>query len=262
MRGTAPEEQLLFDPEIEKTACRNNSKTKEEKRLARLALQEGTFSPIPSSSPQSSPPSSPRSERVVVMELEDGEPQNALPCWVSPIRLDRLGNQNIKQVEMKSGTIQLVTQHPFSSLQHEDPYKHLTTLYGIAGTLGMKEDEEEAMFTRLFPHSLIGKAKEWYLDQSIDLMKDWNELEKAFQERFFPEDRHLEAKTAVPTFFQGSSESLCDAWERYKSLLRNCLKHGFDNQMQIYLFRQGLQGESKTMLDASSGGSLMLKTPA
>jgi hypothetical protein len=159
---------------------------------------------------------------------------------------------------MKSKTIQLVTQHPFSGLDHEDPYKHLSTFYGLAGTLGMKEYEEETLFTRLFPHSLIGKTKEWYLDQPTDLMKYWNELEKAFQERFFPEDRHLEAKTAVTTFFQGSSESLCDAWECYKCLLRNSPKHGFDNQMQIYLFRQGLQGESKTMLDACSGGSLML----
>jgi hypothetical protein len=32
--------------------------------------------------------------------------------------------------------------------------------------------------------------------------------------------------------------------------------------MQIYLFRQEIQGESKTMLDASSGGAQMLKTPA
>lgn len=115
MRGTVSKEQLQFDPEIEKTARRNNAKKREERRLARLA-QEGTSGSIstPSGSvhtvssgesPHSSVPSSPRSERAVIMELEDGEPQNALPCWVSPRRLARLGNQTIKQVEMKSGTI-------------------------------------------------------------------------------------------------------------------------------------------------------------
>ena len=138
---------------------------------------------------------------------------------------------------MKLGTIQLVTHHPFSGLDHEDPYKHLTTFYGLAGTLGASADEEENVFARLFPHSLIGKAKEWYLDQSTDVMTDWNALESAFQERFFPEDRLFEAKTAVTTFNQGASESLCEAWERYKSLLRNFPQHGFDNHMQIYLFR-------------------------
>lgn len=86
-------------------------------------------------------------------------------------------------------------------------------------------------------------------------MTDWNALEKAFQDRFFQEDRHLEAKTALTTFNQGVSEPLCEAWERYKSLLRNCPKHGFTNQMQIYLFRQGLQNNTKVMLDATVGGS-------
>ena len=80
MRGTIPKSQLLFDPEIEKTARRNNSKTKDEKRLARLA-QDGTSSSIPTTSgsitsgstprqyPQSSPPSSPRSAEEVNMAV-------------------------------------------------------------------------------------------------------------------------------------------------------------------------------------------------
>jgi hypothetical protein len=239
MRGRVAKEQLQFDPEIEKTARRNNALARERKRLARLA-QEGTSCSIPSPSGSvhsessgESPPPSPKSETMVDMEHQDEEPKSALPSWVSPRRLARLGNPNNKQVEMKASTIHLVTQNPFTGLDHEDSYKHLTTFYGIAGTLGLKEDEDEVMFTRLFPHSLIGKAKEWHLDQPTDLMKNWNELEKAFQERFFPEDRHLEAKTSITTFIQGSSESLCDAWERYKSLLRNCPKNGFDNQMQI-----------------------------
>jgi len=170
MRGTVSKEQLQFDPEIEKTARRNNAKAREEKRLARLAQQVGTSSSIPTSygsihresprgSPQSSAPSSPRSERVIVMELEDEEPQNALPCWTRPRRLAGIGRPNTKQTEMKSGTIQLVTQHPFSGLDHEDPYQHLTTFYGLAGTLGASAEEEEILFARLFPHSLIGKAK-------------------------------------------------------------------------------------------------------
>jgi len=120
MRGTVFKEQLQFDPEIEKTTRRNNAKAREEKRLARLAQQAGPFVSIPTTSsfipresprgsPQSSIPSSSGSERVVVMELEDEEPQNALPCWTSPRRLARIGRQDTKQIEMKSGTIQLVT---------------------------------------------------------------------------------------------------------------------------------------------------------
>src|SRR3954471_4377117 len=37
--------------------------------------------------------------------------------------------------------------------------------------------EEEVVFMRLFPHSLIGKAKDWYLDQATETMTNWNVLE-------------------------------------------------------------------------------------
>jgi len=89
MRGTVSKEQLQFDPEIEKTVRRNNAKAREEKKLAILAQQVGssvsipiTSSSIPRESPRGSPQSSAPSSlgRVVVMELEDEERQNALPC--------------------------------------------------------------------------------------------------------------------------------------------------------------------------------------
>jgi len=93
------------------------------------------------------------------------------------------------------------------------------------------------------------------------MMTDWNTLEKAFQERFFPENKHLDAKTAINMFSQSSNESLCEAWERYKSLLRKCPKHGFDDVTQIHMFRGGLQSEPKFILDAAAGDSLMALSP-
>jgi hypothetical protein len=72
MRGTVSKDQLQFDLEIEKIARRNNAKTREAKRLARLAQPETSSSiptpsgsvhtESPSGSPQSSAPSSLRPE--------------------------------------------------------------------------------------------------------------------------------------------------------------------------------------------------------
>ncbi|XP_058753783.1 uncharacterized protein LOC131626967 [Vicia villosa] len=70
----------------------------------------------------------------------------------------------------------------------------------------------------------------------------------------------MEAKTAIAVFNQGSNESLNDAWERFKSMLRKCKGHGFDDLTQIHLFRNGLQPVHKTLLDATAGGSLMSKS--
>ena len=101
------------------------------------------------------------------------------------------------------------------------------------------------MFKRLFPHSLIGKAKYWYLDQPNQLMTDWNRLEEKFLERFFQQSRFLEAKMAISVFSQGRVKSLNEAWERYKSMLRKCPSHGFDSITQMTIFQNVLQPQPK-----------------
>ena len=70
----------------------------------------------------------------------------------------------------------------------------------------------------------------------------------------------MESKTAISVFSQGTSESLNEAWERFKSMLRKCKGHGFDELTQIHIFKNGLQPNCKTLLDATSGGSLLSKS--
>lgn len=65
---------------------------------------------------------------------------------------------------MNIGLLQISYANLFVSLDHEDPYTHLTKFYEIAGMLGASEDEEKAVFLWLFPHSLIGKTNDWYID--------------------------------------------------------------------------------------------------
>src|SRR3954465_6061383 len=161
---------------------------------------------------------------------------------------------------MKTGILQLVYASPFTGMDHEDPFAHLTKFYEIAGSTGVDAANEESLFKRLFPHSLVGKSKEWYLDQPPNVMTDWNLLEEKFLERFFPQSRFMEAKTAIAVFTQGGNESLNEAWERFKSMLRKCKGHGLDDLTQIHIFRNGLQPVHKTLLDATAGGSLMSKS--
>lgn len=101
--------------------------------------------------------------------------------------------------------------------------------------------EEEVAFIRVFPNSLIGKAKDWYLDQQVQIMTKWNSLEEKIMDMFFPQNKFMEAKMTIAAFSQGSTETLCEAWERYKSMLLKCPNRGFNDLTQIHIFRNGLQ---------------------
>lgn len=104
---------------------------------------------------------------------------------------------------MKTRLLQILYENPFIGIDHEDPYAHLTKFYEISGTLGAPEEDEEQVFVGLFPQSLIGKEKEWYLDQPIQTMIDWNVLQEKFLDSFFLQKKFMETKITTVVFSQG-----------------------------------------------------------
>lgn len=103
---------------------------------------------------------------------------------------------------MKNGLLQILYASPFSGLDPEDPYTQLTKFYKSSKTLGVDEEEEKEISMRLFPHSVTGKAKEWYLDQPMQVMTNCNILEENFLNRLFPHNKFMEAKTTIVMFSQ------------------------------------------------------------
>lgn len=40
--------------------------------------------------------------------------------------------------------------------------------------------------------------------------------------KFFPRPEYISARSTTTSFSQGVDEPICEAWERYKSLLNKC----------------------------------------
>src|ERR1044072_6606287 len=251
MRGKILVEELLFDPEIERTVRRINSKTRKRRQLAKLREEQEASS------------SSNNQQTMVEEEEVVNNDTNIGFVNFTPRNMTRIGRTagDERPPEVKSGLVQLMYANPFAGLDHENPYTHLTKCYELCGTAGLTHAEEEAVFLRLFPLTLIGQATDWFLDLPLATLADRNELERKFMARYFSESKFMDFKTAISTFSQFSGESLCEAWERYKSMLRKCPNHGFDAKTQVHIFRNGLHQQSKLILDATAGGSLMAKTP-
>jgi len=50
---------------------------------------------------------------------------------------------------------------------------------------------------------------------------------------------------------------LCAAWERFKVLLRRCPNHVFEDIAQLNIFHNRLRPDTKMILDAAAGGTMM-----
>ncbi|XP_061350298.1 uncharacterized protein LOC133295475 [Gastrolobium bilobum] len=68
-------------------------------------------------------------------------------------------------------------------------------------------------------------------------------------------------KAEITSFEKNGSESLYEAWERFKGLLRKCPQHGIEAWEKARIFFQGMTPNTRTQVNAAAGGSLKTKTP-
>ena len=78
--------------------------------------------------------------------------------------------------------------------------------------------------------------------------------------KYFPPTKNVKLRNEITYFHQLEDESLCDAWERFKELLRKCPHHGISYCIQLETFYNGLNSSARLMVDASANGALLSKS--
>ena len=78
---------------------------------------------------------------------------------------------------------------------------------------------DETLRWKLFPFSLMGKAKCRYKLTIGSRQGDWEALFSSFCLHFFPISRAVSLRSEVLSFKQEEKESLGMAWERFNALI-------------------------------------------
>ena len=80
--------------------------------------------------------------------------------------------------------------------------------------------------------------------------------------RFFPPALTTKRRGEIIVFKQGEEESLFNAWERFKRLLRGCPMHGTDLTTQMDIFYHAMNYASKGIINASHCGAFKRRSAA
>ncbi|KAG2397807.1 uncharacterized protein HKW66_Vig0139570 [Vigna angularis] len=168
---------------------------------------------------------------------------------------------NAANMEIKPALIHLVQNNQFQGLSHENPYNHLATFIEICNTVKIHDVPDEAIRLSLFPFSLVGNAKVWLNSFPENSFTAWEDVVAKFLNKYFPQSKVNKGKQEISSFQQDGSETLSQAWDRFKGLLRKTPTHGFDEPTVLNMFLGGLKSQTKLMLDASAGGNIRWKTP-
>ncbi|XP_021743256.1 uncharacterized protein LOC110709352 [Chenopodium quinoa] len=163
--------------------------------------------------------------------------------------------------EIKPAMIILIERRQYSAGIYESPLNHLKEFENYCNKIKVNRVAQEFIRLKLFPFSLIGRAQEW-LDKEVkpNSLRTWDGVTKEFFSRFFPQKNTTEARVLIQGFKHRSSESLYEAWERYKEYQRECPHHGIPTYLIIQIFYSSLSPQGRSSYDAGAGGPIMNKT--
>ena len=100
--------------------------------------------------------------------------------------------------ELKPALINMVQASKFCGKAHEDASAHLQHFLEICSTFTIKGVTKDAILLRLFPFSLLGKAKQWFYANK-DRNTTWDNCSTTFLAKFF-----------------FHKQDQCSAWENFK----------------------------------------------
>ena len=162
--------------------------------------------------------------------------------------------------EIKPALLNLVMKEQFSGASTEDAAAHLNNFVELCEMQKYKDVDSDIIKLKLFPFSLRGKAKDWLLSLTKNSIDSWAKCKDAFIGRYYPPAKIISLRSNIMKFTQFDNEHVAQAWERMKSMIKNCPTHGLTTWMIIQTFYAGLNFSSRNLLDSAAGGTFMSLT--
>ncbi|GJX82554.1 reverse transcriptase domain-containing protein, partial [Tanacetum coccineum] len=189
------------------------------------------------------------------------------PMWESAKTLAPTPNSTIVQPNVddnfviNSTHLNMIRENKFDGYLRADPHDHICRFLAICNMFKYSETQSEAVKLLIFPYSLSDKAKTWFNELNKESITSWEQMRKAFINRFFPPSLFNRLLLEIRNFSQLIRESLTDAWLRLKSVLRKCHGYSLTKGAIIQIFYHGLDEPTQGILDVIAGGIFIYKTP-
>ena len=108
----------------------------------------------------------------------------------------------------------MVQASSFCGKASEDANAHLQNFLEVSNTINRRGTTMDNVHLRLFPFSLLGKAKMWFYTNKADFTT-WEACSKAFLTKYFLVGKTNALRGKISGFQQLPDEAILEAWERF-----------------------------------------------
>ncbi|GKD80464.1 reverse transcriptase domain-containing protein [Tanacetum coccineum] len=162
---------------------------------------------------------------------------------------------------INSTYLKMILENKFDGIQRADPHDHICEFLAICNMFRYGETHSKAVKFLIFPLSLCDEAKFWFSELNEESITSWEQMRKAFINRFFPPSLFNHLLLKIRNFSQNIYESLTEAWLRLKNMLQKCHGHGLTKGVIIQIIYHGLDEPTQAILDVTAGGNFLYKSP-
>ncbi|KAJ0520261.1 putative nucleotidyltransferase, Ribonuclease H [Helianthus annuus] len=147
----------------------------------------------------------------------------------------------------------------FHGLEDEDAPGHITRFLRICSTFNLHGVTADAVYLRLFPFSLSGRAATWLDTLPQNSITTWEILKSKFYKKYYPPSKAARLRDQIHSFRMDPDEPYYMAWERFQTLLSKCPQHGLSEWALVEKFYNGLTPDTQLMFNTAAGGCIMDK---
>ncbi|GJS22061.1 reverse transcriptase domain-containing protein [Tanacetum coccineum] len=135
---------------------------------------------------------------IINIPEEDVEPKQIIldpddhPMWESAKTVAPTPNSAIVQIDVNNNFVinstylNMIRENKFDGYLQADPHDNIREFITICNMYKYGETQSEVVKLLIFPYSLSDKAKTWFNKLNEESITSWEQLRKAFINRFFP----------------------------------------------------------------------------
>ncbi|GJU44186.1 reverse transcriptase domain-containing protein [Tanacetum coccineum] len=210
---------------------------------------------------------------VINIPEEDVEPKQIIldpddqPMWESAKTRAPSPNSAIIQLDVdenfviSSTHLKMILENKFDGYLRVDLHDHIREFFAIYDMFKYGATQSEAIKLLIFPFSLCDEAKTWFNELNEESITSWEQIRRAFINKFFPPSLFNRLLLEIRNFSQLVCESLTDAWLRLKSMLRKYQGHSLNKGAIIQIFYHGLDQPTQVIVDITVEGIFLYKSP-